>query len=370
MKSINDPITFDRFARWIAITVIVVASIFLLKYLSNVLLPFFIAWLLAYLLHPIAEFVEKKMHIKFRFISILITVLGMLGVLSAIIYLIIPPMIEECLALKDIILDYLFHHNIVKGGLFAGLQEWFVTNMTKDNLYRYLAEGDMTTIVKSFAPTLFSFISETFNTLISLIASCITLLYLFFILLDYDELSEKIVLLLPHSKRHFAQTLKDDVSSALNNYFRGQCLISFIMAILFAIGFIVIDFPMAIGLALLIGIMNLVPYLHTLALVPTVFLSLLKAVGTEQNFWFVFLSALAVFVIVQIIIDLIVTPRIMSKAMNLKPAVILLSLSVWGMILGFIGLIIALPLTTILISYYKRYVIKENSIKIQKDEKI
>ena len=134
------------------------------------------------------------------------------------------------------------------------------------------------------------------------------------------------------------------------------------MGILFCIGFTIIDFPMAIGLGILIGIMDLVPYLHTFALIPTVFLALLKAVDTGQNFWVILASAVAVFAIVQIIIDLIVTPRVMRKAMKLNPAILLLSLSIWGALLGFIGLIIALPLTTIIMAYYKRYVTKDEEI--------
>lgn len=363
MKSINNnPITFDRFARWIVVAVIVVSAVLLVNYLSKVLLPFVVAWLLAYLLHPITVFVEKKLHVKPRFLAIVVTLLFVICVISGIIYLIIPPMIEECMALKDIILDYVFSYNSLSGdeGLLAGVQEWFVEHMTEDNFYRYFVNGDLETIFKTVAPSLFTFISETFSMLFSVVASCIAILYMFFILLDYDELSEKMLRLVPQSKRQFARGLQEDVSSALNNYFRGQCLVAFIMAVLFAIGLTIIDFPMAIGLAILIGIMDLVPYLHTLALLPTLMLSLIKASATGQNFWMIFLSALAVFIIVQVIIDLIVTPRVMSKAMNLRPAVLLLSLSVWGMILGFIGLIIALPLTTILISYYKRYVVRDD----------
>ena len=103
----------------------------------------------------------------------------------------------------------------------------------------------------------------------------------------------------------------------------------------------------------------MVPYLHTFALIPTVFLALLKSIDTGQNFWIILISAVAVFIIVQVIIDMIITPKIMGKAMGLNPAILLLSLSVWGALLGFIGLIVALPLTTLVIAYYKRYVTKE-----------
>ena len=69
-----------------------------------------------------------------------------------------------------------------------------------------------------------------------------------------------------------------------------------------------------------------------------------------------------VFLVVQAIQDMILTPKIMGNAMGMNAAVMLLSLSIWGSLLGFVGLIIALPLTTLLISYYKRYVLKESDI--------
>ena len=64
-----------------------------------------------------------------------------------------------------------------------------------------------------------------------------------------------------------------------------------------------------------------------------------------------------VYAVVQCIQDFFLTPKIMGKAMGLNPAIILLSLSVWGTLLGFIGLIIALPLTTLLLAYYEQYII-------------
>ena len=188
----------------------------------------------------------------------------------------------------------------------------------------------------------------------------ITLLYMFFILLDYEYLTTNWIKIFPKKVRPFWRDLAKDVERELNNYIRGQGGVAFCMGIMFCIGFTIIDFPMAIGLGILIGIMDLIPYLHTFALIPTAFLAMLKAANTGQSFWLVFGMAFAVFAIVQIISDMIVTPKIMGKAMGLNPAILLLSLSVWGAILGFIGLIIALPLTTLIIAYWKRYVTKED----------
>ena len=79
--------------------------------------------------------------------------------------------------------------------------------------------------------------------------------------------------------------------------------------------------------------------------------------------------ALLVFAVVQVITDMIVTPKIMGKAMGLNPAILLLSLSVWGALLGFIGLIVALPLTTLVMVYWQRYVTHEiTPIKEERNE--
>ena len=145
----------------------------------------------------------------------------------------------------------------------------------------------------------------------------------------------------------------------MNRYFRGQSLIALCVGILLAIGFKIIDFPLAIILGLFIGLLNMIPYLQTIGIIPMVILSLLRSAESGENFWIIFGLSLLVLGIVQCIQDLYLTPRIMGKAMGLNPAIILLSLSIWGILLGFIGLIIALPLTTLCLSYYKRFILEE-----------
>jgi len=211
-------------------------------------------------------------------------------------------------------------------------------------------------------PKLFSLLGQTASVVISIVASCITLLYMFFILLDYENLTNNWIKIFPKKNRPFWHVLAQDVERELNNYIRGQGTVALCMGIMFCIGFTIIGFPMAIGMGILIGILDLVPYLHTFALIPTAFLALLKAADTGQNFWVIFGLAVLVFVVVQIITDMVVTPKIMGKAMGLNPAILLLSLSVWGSLLGFIGLIVALPLTTLIIAYWQRYITKEQRL--------
>lgn len=349
-------ITFDRFVRMTGIGLLIAAIFCLINYLSSVLIPFFVAWLLAYLLYPIVKFVENKLHVRIRALSIIITMIFVVSVVSLIVYLIIPPMIDQFQKLY-VILSHWVHETTHTNSI----SEWLSQVLTENHqrIEAFFKSPDFTATLKSAAPKFFNVLSQTASIILSIVASLITLLYMFFILMDYEYLTANWIRIFPPKVRPFWNELMNDVERELNNYIRGQSAVAACMGVMFCVGFSLLDFPMAIGLGILIGIMDLVPYLHTFALIPTAFLAMLKAADTGQNFWVIFGLAVGLFAVVQIITDMIVTPKIMGKAMGLNPAVLLLSLSVWGTILGFIGLIVALPLTTIIIAYWQRYVTRE-----------
>ncbi len=349
-------ITFDKFIRWALIAFAVLTVGFIINALSEVLLPFFIAWLLAYLLYPIVKFVQYRLHVPGRALSIVITLIFVTVIFAAIFLFIVPPMIDQVDRFMTIVNRYL-HETTHTNDIATMVQRWIKENQTE--IEKFLKSQDFRNTIRTAMPKLFSVIGQTASIVISVIASFITLLYMFFILLDYEILTNNWIKIFPKNVRPFWDGLAQDAERELNNYIRGQGLVSLCMGALFCVGFTIIDFPMAIGMGILIGILNLVPYLHTFALIPTAFLALLKAADTGQNFWIIFASALIVFAVVQLLMDMVITPKIMGKAMGLNPAILLLSLSVWGALLGFIGLIIALPLTTLIIAYWQRYVTKE-----------
>ena len=363
---IDKEITFDRVMQWLIVALIVVAVFFGVNYLSNALLPFFIAWFLAYLIFPVVKGIERWLHIRLRVVSIIIALVVVVSVIGGVMWLIVPPIIEQFQKLGDVATNYI-HLKAHITSIPDALNQLMVAN--RNEIEAFFHSKDFTNMLKVSAPGVLAVLSETFTFLYSIVGSCIVLLYMFFILLDYEYLSENWTRIFPKKNRPFWRSVMDDVERAMNNYIRGQGLVALTMGILFCIGFTIIGFPMAIGLGILIGILDLVPYLHTFALIPTAFLALLKAADTGENFWVIFASAFAVFCIVQVIIDMFVTPKIMGKAMGMNPAILLLSLSVWGTLLGFIGLIIALPLTTIIMAYWKRYISGENETEndVQRD---
>ena len=357
-------ITFDKFIRWAGIVTLVIAVLYITNYLSEVLLPFFIAWFFAYLLYPVVKFIENKLHVKVRAISILLAMGAAIAIVGGVIWLIIPPMIDQFDKLGEVLTRWV-HQTTHTNNLTMLIKEWLQDNQT--TIERFLKSKDFSDALKTTMPKVFSVVSQTATVLMSIVASMITLLYMFFILLDYETLTANWLRIFPKKNRPFWSALMKDVERELNNYIRGQGMVALCMGIMFCIGFTIIGFPMAIGLGILIGIMDLVPYLHTFALIPTAFLAMLKAADTGQNFWVVFGLAVLVFCVVQVITDMVVTPKIMGKAMGLNPAILLLSLSIWGALLGFLGLIVALPLTTLLIAYWQRYVTRE---KPQYEEKL
>ena len=302
-------ITFDKFIRWSLMALAAVAVFLIIKGLSEVLLPFFIAWFLAYLLYPIVKFVQYKLHVPGRAISIIVTLAFVVAIITAIFMFIIPPMLDQVDRFTHIINRYV-HETAHTSNIATIIQRWILEN--QEQIEKYLKSPDFTNTIKTAMPKLFSVIGQTASIVISIIASVITLLYMFFILLDYETLTENWIKIFPKNVRPFWAGLAKDVERELNNYIRGQGLVSLCLGILFCIGFTIIDFPMAIGMGILIGILNLIPYLHTFALIPTAFLALLKAADTGQNFWIIFGSALAVFAIVQVLMDMVITPKIMG----------------------------------------------------------
>lgn len=333
----------------------------LFKRLSSVLLPFFIAWLVAYLIYPLVTLFQYRLRVKNRVAAIFCALLSIVAVCVAAFYLLVPPMIQEFGRVKDLVVEYFSNHSY-GSNIPQTLSEFLRDNVDPQFVTRIFQEGNLLDAIKATLPRMWSLLSESVNLLFSVFTFFLILLYVVFILLDYESIAEGWVHLIPTKYRPFVVGIRNDVKDGMNRYFRGQALVALCVGILFSIGFLIIDFPMAIGLGLFIGALNLVPYLQVIGFVPTIILAMLKAADTGGNFWFILLAALIVFAVVQAIQDMVIVPRIMGKITGLNPAIILLSLSIWGSLMGMLGMIIALPLTTLMLSYYQRFIINQESI--------
>lgn len=367
MMMIKEEITFDRAIRWLIVAAVLIGLYVLIDTLSSVLLPFFVAWIVAYMLNPVVEFLQYRLHLQSRMLCVLITFVLLIAIGIGITALYIPPIIAEMEHVRHVAERYL-SSGTSNATIPEAVQHFVQRNIDPAVIQRIFAEVNWTAWIEQGLSGLWQVVSQTATWFVGLFASLITLFYLFFILLDYEGVSRGWLRMVPKRYRTFAKTLSDDVVEGMNGYFRGQALVALLVGILFAIGFSIVELPLAVPLGFFIGLLNLVPYLQMIGFIPTILLALLKAADTGENFWIILGLSLLVFAVVQTIQDVYIVPRVMGHVMGLSPTVILLSLSVWGVLLGFIGLIIALPLTTILIAYYKRYIVPEELTRIAVEE--
>ena len=333
----------------------------LLKRLSGVLLPFFIAWLAAYLIYPLVTFFQHRLKLKSRVLSIFLALLLLAAAGTAAFYLLVPPMLAEFSRVKDLLITY-FTDSSYGSNIPRNLSDFLRENIDPNLIKQIFQENNLMDMLKQALPPIWSLVTGSINLIYGIFTFFIILLYIVFILMDYESIAEGWPRLLPAKYRPFLTGIMNDVKEGMNKYFRGQAFVALCVGILFSIGFLIIDFPLAIGLGLFIGVLNLVPYLQIIGFIPTIILAILKAADTGGNFWLILAAALAVFAIVQAIEDGFIVPRVMGKITGLNPAIILLSLSIWGSLMGMLGMIIALPLTTLMLSYYQRFIINKEKI--------
>lgn len=359
----QQPYTLDRTVRLVINCVIFIVIIWLVNILKGVLLPFCVGCLIAYILEPFVQFNKSLLHLRGRVSATIVTLFEVVFFFTVLGYFFVPMIIRESTQMASMLNEYAsteYSIPFVPESLHSFLRnhldfELLASKLTREEWARMFKEG----ITASW-----SVITGSISLLMSVFSWVIVLLYVVFIMIDYERISRGFRHLVVPKYRGIVFKISNDVKISMNRYFRGQALVSFIVGILFSIGFLIIGLPMAVVLGMFIGLLNMVPYLQLISLVPTAIICLVSSVSGDVSFWTLFWESIAVYVIVQAIQDLILTPRIIGKAMSLNPAVIFLSLSIWGTLLGLIGLIIAIPLTTLLLAYYDTYFIKrqENDV--------
>lgn len=351
-------ITFDRVVRWVLMALGFFVVYTLLNVLSGVLWQFFLAWVLAYFTYPLVLFLERRCRLRWRAVSILVAMLMVLSLVALLVVLTVPPMVREVSRLTDDVLLFV-QRWIGENNVYEQIQALVQNEEMQRKMMKVLEHDGTLDAFRYIALQAWEVLSQTAQILVGVVNVFVVFLYFFFILLDYETFSEGWQRLIPKDNRPAVVQLLKEVEDSMNRYFRGQGLIALLVGIGFAIGFSIVGLPMAVGVGLFIGLLNMVPYLQMLGIFPVTVLALLKASDTGESFWVIIGLCAVVFAVVQSLQDLVLTPKIMGKAMGMNPAVILLSLSVWGCLLGFIGLVIALPLTMLCFTYYKRFVLKE-----------
>lgn len=359
MDFLKPVIDFDRFVRGLLFLAVITVLVLGLRWLSPVLIPFFAAWAIAWILAPVVNFFQSTCRLRSRVLSVLITLALLIGLASAVAWLIIPPLIDGVTQIKEALLSYLASGHIRNIHLPEWLDHLMQQWLDQEKIQSMLRSDNLMKTIRETLPHVWNMLVSTANLVMSLVGAAFGALYLFFLLLDYDYYTTAWINWLPRTQRNFFRRLSEDLGNNMRGYFRGQALVALSNCVMFTLGFWVIGLPMPLGMGLFVGLISFIPYVQVVGFAPAAVLALMEMSDTGRSFWGLMALVLLVYIVVQVLQDTVFTPRIMGKIMGLSSAVVLLSLSIWSYMAGIIGLIIALPLTTIIFAYYKRYILKE-----------
>ncbi|WP_419786334.1 AI-2E family transporter [Pseudodesulfovibrio sp.] len=366
MFEADKPYTFDRVVRMVLALAVFAGILWLFGYLADALVPFVAALLLAYLLNPVTVALERL--VRSRALAVLLTVLGLVALAVGLVWLVVPRIVAEFSAMGSVLQQLADNSglaNRVREFLPADLWQWLRDFAARPDV-RALFTGEgarnlLKTGTEHLLPGVGSVLQSTLGVLGGLVSLGVILLYLVFLLADFGHIRDGWQRLLPESWRERAVGFAAEFEATMRRYFRSQVVIALIVGALLSIGFLLIGLPLAVVLGMLIGILNIAPYLGTLGIIPAILVGLLSALETGGSPLVGAGLVLLVCGVVQAIQDLVLVPRIQGESMGLTPWMILLSLSVWGKLLGFLGLLVALPMTCLCLSWYRRWLSSEET---------
>ena len=355
--------TFDRVVQLALFAGLAWGLVLLLDYLSDVLLPFVIGLVVAYFLDPVTNRVQHV--IKQRVLAALFTLVSITLAVSLVAWFMVPMVGNELAQMGRTVSKMAANTELAQAAK-EHLPEnvWEEVNeiLKRDDVKRYLTSDGAVQMAKDTAknllPGAWGVLSGAANVLTFITGILVIMLYVVFLLIDYHNMAARWRDYLPPSIRDDVSGFVEEFIQATNRYFRSQALVACCVAVLFAIGFFTIGLPLAILMGIFIGLLNMVPYLQIVGTIPCLLLAGLKALEQGDNFLGALGLVLLVFGVVQLIQETVLVSRFQGEAMGLSPAIILLSISVWGKLLGFLGLILALPLTCLGLAYYRRYLWK------------
>lgn len=318
---------------------------------SNVLWPLAVAGILALLLRPIALFLQK--HLRFSRIGAIATIYGLiLLACAALIAFIVPVLLEQSLKFAREVPVLLERAQDGFNQRYPQVMEFLEEKVGHERLDQYhadLAEYARDTFARA-VPAVGRFGTWLMELFAWTAAAAIIPVYLFFFLLsDRDPTRD-----LKEQLSFVRKDIREDIVFLINEFalsmvafFRGQILIGMIMGVLFAIGFSAVGVNFAIVLGLLLGALNIIPYLGTIlglaSVLPIAYFQPDGGILTAT-------LALAVFGAVQTIESYFLTPRIMGRSTGLHPLVIIIAIFFWGTALGgILGMILAIPLTAFIV---------------------
>ena len=337
------------------LTFVILLGIFI--YLSRrVIMPFFVAFALAYLLDPLVDRMENwKLSRTLSVVSLMLVFFAL--ILSACL-LIFPLLKLQAESLTRNLPAYI---DVVQNWLrpflekVAGLDQQKIQEILNQGLARF---GELPLKILSFATTfLWGSLSSLFNVILMLANVVIIPVVMFYLLRDFDSITEKLLALIPpRFKEKTIETVKE-VDQVLASFVRGQLMVGLLMGVLYSIGLYLVGTPMSLFIGLVAGLANLIPYLGIIVgFLPAALLTYLQV-----QEWLPILWVMGVFGVVQMLEGMVITPRVLGDNIGLHPVAVIFAVLLGGELFGLVGIILGVPVVAVLNVLFRRGILKYKS---------
>jgi len=303
--------------RTIIFTFFFTLAMFILWQIKSILFSLLIAFIIMSALKPL---VNRLVNLGVpRLISSIIVFFIFLVTLVLLFFLALPPLINETILL---IKNLPYYINLV------------FPNQNLNFDYNFISQ-QLIGLTNSF----FQILKTFFSNLVFIIS---TLFFSYYLILEEDIIKKIVIKLINEKDALFISNLIEKVEKKLGNWFWGEIWLMSIVGILTYIGLKLLGMPYALPLAVLAGLLEIVPNLGpTISAIPALIIGLSRSP-------FLFFANLSLYFIVQQLENNLIVPLVMKKAVNLNPLVTLLSLLIGGNIAGVLGVLLAVPITLII----------------------
>ncbi|KQC14013.1 MAG: hypothetical protein APR63_06540 [Desulfuromonas sp. SDB] len=328
----------------------IVLILWVISQLKLILIPFILAFVVSYIMHPIVQWLQKRKIPKI--IAIIMVELTFVALIALFLILLVPILINE---INNFIKQV---PQLVQWGTerLEIIQKWL------DNIGIKDLKINTSDVMDIGIQELQGGLKQARNLLILLVStvwySVMALVISFFYLKDQERITDFIKRLIPSKQSHKVKFLTREIDSVLGLYIRGQLIVSILDGLIVGIGLSLMGVRYAALLGVLAAIFSIIPNFGFLF---TVLVTLLVTIS-GPNPVVMSIKAGIIFVIEEILLTLVITPNVMGGSMGLNPLVIMLALLTGASLFGVPGLILAAPVTAVLTRLYYRYIGKKDLI--------
>jgi len=332
-----------RFLAWLALAL---AAWWLVSLLAPVLTPFLVAAVMAYALHPVVEHMHRW-YIP-RWVGAAIAIIVLMLVLLAVALMVVPVVTRQLPLLRDQIPLLLEKLNLWKAPLAArlGIDAQIDVALVRETLLQLITgkEGEVMERILSSARIGGSAVLAVLGNLVLMPIAA------YFLLLDWSSLKEKAKAFVPPVWKASAQSFLDETDQVLGQYLRAQLLVMVILAGLYSIGLSLVGLDLALPIGIFTGLAAFVPFLgFGVGLIVGVLAAFL-----QFQDWQGVLLVILVFSSVQLLESSYITPRLLGERIGLHPIAVIFALMAFGHVFGFVGVLIALPASAVMLVAVRR----------------